>query len=113
MRRTTAVDPASPCPCGLGQPYDRCCGRLHREQATAPTRPRYIRFDPQQRWSRLDILGKTGGGFLDADGTVEFRAHYSEHAHSGVLHEHSRFVRHNGLWAYLGPMPATRLRRDA
>jgi len=28
---------------------------------------------------------------------VEFRAHSS----SGVLHEHSRFVRENGAWLYL------------
>jgi SEC-C motif-containing protein len=69
------------------------------------TRPASIQLDPQQRWSRLDILDKAGGGLLDADGTVEFRAHYSQHGHSGVLHERSRFARHDGRWVYLGPMP--------
>lgn len=67
------------------------------------TRPAHIRFDPQQRWTRLDILGRTGGGLLDADGTVEFRAHYTQHGEAGVLHENSRFVRSDGQWVYLSP----------
>jgi SEC-C motif-containing protein len=74
------------------------------------TRPPHVRFDPHQRWSRLEVLGKTGGGLFDADGTVEFRAHYIQHGQAGVLHEHSRFVRQNGLWAYHGPAPPTRAR---
>jgi SEC-C motif-containing protein len=67
------------------------------------TRPPDVRFDPEQRWSRLDVLGRSGGGLLDAEGTVEFRAHYRQRGEAGVLHEHSRFVRQNGLWVYLGP----------
>jgi SEC-C motif-containing protein len=77
------------------------------------TRPPHLRFDPQQRWSRLDVLARTGGGLLDADGTVEFRAHYTQHGRAGVLHEHSRFVRDNGLWLYLCPVPPARSRREA
>ncbi|NJC71303.1 YchJ family protein [Planosporangium thailandense] len=135
-RRTPATDPASPCPCGLGQPYGDCCGRFHHGPTGAPTaellmrsrfsafavedaayllstwhpatRPARIRFEPHQRWSRLDILGTTGGGLLDAEGTVEFRAHYSQHGRQGgVLHERSRFVRRDGRWLYLGPVPST------
>jgi SEC-C motif-containing protein len=68
------------------------------------TRPPHIRFDPQQRWSRLDVLARTGGGLLDDTATVEFRAHYTRHGQVGVLHEHSRFVRDNGLWVYLGQL---------
>jgi SEC-C motif-containing protein len=75
----------------------------------ATTRPPHLRFNPELRWSRLEVLGTTGGGLLDADATVEFRAHYSEHGAPGVLHEHSRFVRDNGLWVYLGPIPPARL----
>ncbi len=134
-------DPAAPCPCGLGHPYGDCCGRLHRAQAAAPTaellmrsrfsayvvhnaayllrtwhpttRPPGIQFDPQQRWLRLDVLGGTGGGLFDTDGTVEFRAHYRRHRRSGVLQEHSRFVRHSGVWVYLDPIPPTSPRRNA
>ncbi|GII23872.1 hypothetical protein Pme01_34690 [Planosporangium mesophilum] len=68
------------------------------------TRPPRIRLDVQQRWSRLDVLGATGGGLLDTEGTVEFRAHYSVHGHRGVQHERSRFVRDAGAWVYLGPV---------
>jgi SEC-C motif-containing protein len=71
------------------------------------TRPPRIRFDPQQRWSRLDVLGTTRGGLLDAEGTVEFRAHYRRNGEPGVQEEHSRFVRSDGLWVYLGPLPHT------
>jgi SEC-C motif-containing protein len=134
-RRTAAIDAASRCPCGLGQPYGDCCGRLHRGQAVAATaellmrsrfsafavndaayllrtwhpetRPSRIRFDPHQRWSRLEVVGTTGGGLLDSEGTVEFRAHYSRHGQPGVQTEHSRFVRSDGLWGYLGPLPHT------
>jgi SEC-C motif-containing protein len=77
------------------------------------TRPSHIQFDPEQRWLRLDILATTGGGLLAADGNVEFRAHYSEHGQMGVVHEHSRFVRHNGLWLYVGAVPPVRPRRGA
>lgn len=40
---------ADPCPCGLGRPYGRCCGRLHRGAASAGTaeelmRSRYAAF---------------------------------------------------------------------
>lgn len=69
------------------------------------TRPPGIQFDPELRWSRLDVLGTSAGGLLDAEGSVEFRALYRRHGQSDVLHERSRFVRHNGLWVYLGPLP--------
>jgi SEC-C motif-containing protein len=121
------------CPCGLRLPYAACCGRLHAGQATAATaealmrsrysafavseaayllrtwhratRPPQVRFDPDDRWSRLDILGKTGGGLLDAEGTVEFTAHYRHRGVARTLHENSRFVRDAGDWAYLDAAP--------
>lgn len=117
------------CPCGLGGAYDDCCGRFHRGPVTAPTaellmrsrfsafaladeayllrtwhpssRPPSLDLDPAQRWTRLEILGSTGGGLLHQEGTVEFRAHYVEHGHADVLHENSRFVRHDGQWVYV------------
>jgi len=112
------------CPCGRGEPYAACCGRFHagdpaptaellmRSRYSAfvvgdvpylrrtwhpRTRPRRVLLDPDQRWTRLDVLALAGGGLLDREGSVEFRAHSS----SGVLHEHSRFVRENGAWLYL------------
>jgi SEC-C motif-containing protein len=121
------------CPCGLGGPYGDCCGSLHDGRATASTaellmrsrfsafavgddayllrtwhpttRPPRIRFDPDQRWTLLEILGKTGGGLLHSEGTVEFRAHYTKQGRADVLHEHSRLVREDGQCVYLGPIP--------
>lgn len=113
------------CPCGLGQPYADCCGRLHSGRTKASTaellmrsrysafavgdaeyllrswhsttRPRSLELDSHDRWTRLEILGKSGGGMFEAEGTVEFRAHYT----GGVVHENSRFLRENGHWVYL------------
>jgi SEC-C motif-containing protein len=62
-------------------------------------------LDPAQVWTRLEILGITGGGPLHAQGTVEFRAHYTGRGGSGALHENSRFVRADGRWVYAGTVP--------
>ena len=91
------------CPCGLGDDYDACCGRLHAG-APAPTaeslmrsrysafavgdagyllrtwhpsgRPETLTLDPALRWTRLAVLETDGGGLFDATGTVRFRAIY-------------------------------------
>lgn len=125
--------PAKNCPCGLGEPYAACCGRFHEGAKTAPTaellmrsrfsafavgdtaylkrtwhpttRPRTLRLDAEQQWTRLEILAKTGGGPLHAEGTVEFRAHYVEQGYPGSMHENSRFVREDGQWLYLAALP--------
>ncbi len=65
------------------------------------TRPRDLTLDPDQRWTRLEIVGTTGGGMLHAEGTVEFRAHYLLGRRPGQLHEHSRFTRAGGDWVYV------------
>jgi SEC-C motif-containing protein len=121
------------CPCGLPQPYGLCCGRFHRGEAAAPTaellmrsrftafavrdapylmqtwhpstRPRRLRIDPTDRWTRLEILGRTGGGLLESVATVEFRAHHLHRGLPDVMHENSRFQRDDGRWSYLGPVP--------
>ena len=120
---------SSACPCGLPARYDACCGRLH---AGAPavtaellmrsryaafvigdpayllatwhssTRPRRLRLDPDRRWTGLTVLGRTGGGLLDTEGTVRFRASYE----GGAQEEDSRFARESGAWAYVGEAAA-------
>jgi SEC-C motif-containing protein len=111
------------CPCGTGQPYDACCGRLHRGEAQAPTaealmRSRYSAFAVgdsayllrswhpstrpaslqlgRTRWLSLEVVSASGGLF-DTEGTVEFRATHD----SGVMQERSRFVKEQGRWLYL------------
>jgi SEC-C motif-containing protein len=61
------------------------------------TRPRTLDLDPHVRWTGLDVLGTTGGSLLEAEGTVEFRAHHR----AGAQHENSRFAREGGQWRYL------------
>ena len=116
-----------PCPCDLPATYDACCGRFHRGQASAPTaellmRSRYAAFavgdadylratwDPSTRaarveldpgeWTRLEVLGATGGRLFDAAGTVAFRAHHR----GGMVAEDSAFRREGGRWYYVGPV---------
>nr|WP_203674450.1 MULTISPECIES: YchJ family metal-binding protein [unclassified Streptomyces] len=114
--------------------YRDCCGRLHSGQAAAPTaerlmrsrfsafavrdaayllrtwhtttRPSGIEFEPDQQWTRLEIVGTTDGSAFHTEGTVEFRAHYRLHGHTDSQHEVSRFVRENALWVYLGEATA-------
>ncbi|MGW2250567.1 YchJ family protein [Kitasatospora sp. NPDC001660] len=121
--------PSSPCPCGLPAAYGDCCGRLHRGVAAATTaealmrsrfsafvaqdeayllrtwhpdtRPDSVDFDPALRWTRLEVDATGEGGAFHAEGTVAFRAYWTEGREEGVLTEHSRFVRHQGAWVYL------------
>ena len=123
---------ADACPCGLPLTYELCCGPLHaghRQAMTAEqvmrarysafardvepflaeswhstTRPKAIRLDAAQTWTRLDVVASTGGGLLDQEGTVEFQAHHRRGDKAGVLHEVSRFVREDGRWVYVGPL---------
>lgn len=121
--------PRRRCPCGSGLPHPECCGRLHGGAVTAATaeqlmrarysafalgeadyllstwhpttRPRTLDLDPGVRWTRLDVLSTGGGGLLDREGTVEFRARYVASGRVGAQHEISRFVREGGAWHYL------------
>ena len=70
------------------------------------TRPTALDLDPDVRWTGLDVLTTTGGLLLDAEGTVEFAAHYCRESrsgagHTGTQHERSRFLREDGRWTYL------------
>ncbi|GAB3225152.1 YchJ family protein [Glycomyces halotolerans] len=121
-----------PCPCGSGLAYRQCCGPLHAGTATADTpealmRSRYSAFavgdaayllktwhpdtrPPEldladdRRWTGLEILETTGGSQFHTEGTVAFRAHYRDTEGPGTQTEHSRFLRHNRAWLYLGPI---------
>jgi SEC-C motif domain protein len=124
-----APDPSMRCPCLSGESYGNCCGRFHSGEAAAPsaeylmrsrysafavgntayllatwhsrTRPAAIELDPEQRWTRLDILGVSRGGMLDVEGTVEFRAFFRYKGSVHEQHEVSRFAREDGRWVYL------------
>jgi SEC-C motif-containing protein len=72
------------------------------------TRPRRLDLDDALRWTGLEVLATTGGALFDTEGTVRFAAHYTDRGRAGVLREHSRFVRSDGAWLYVGPIPAAR-----
>lgn len=65
------------------------------------TRPATLELDQSTQWRRLDGVRTTAGGPFDADGTVDFVAHYRDDGGRGVLREHSRFVREDGAWLYV------------
>ncbi|WP_338682978.1 YchJ family protein [Streptomyces acidiscabies] len=115
----------TPCPCGLPQSYDACCGRYHAGPVAAPTaealmrsrysafvkgnsaylvrtwhprtRPGNLELDPGMRWTGLEILATQDGTAFHSKGVVEFRASYR----GGALHEVSRFERVDGAWVYV------------
>ncbi|MEV5504344.1 YchJ family metal-binding protein [Nonomuraea fuscirosea] len=120
------------CPCGLPGTYQDCCGRLHRGEAAAATaeqlmRSRFSAFavgdeayllrswlpsarpagavgDRRVKWTRLEVLGSSGGSVVHTEGTVHFRAHYLDRGRPGEMEENSRFVRYEGRWVYAGAL---------
>jgi SEC-C motif-containing protein len=129
MAQKTKTDTS--CPCGRGLPYGECCEPVHDgvPPATAEalmrsrysafaldgddfvlsswhprTRPAELDRDPGLRWTGLNIIETAGGGMFDAEGVVEFRAHFRDHGKDGDMVERSRFVRHDGQWVYWGPI---------
>lgn len=110
------------CPCGSGEPYDACCGRLHRGAAQAETaeelmrsryaayavgdtayvwrtwhprtRPTDVTHDPSTHWVGLSILGA-------GEDWVEFEARWESPAGPGRMHERSRFEQRAGRWLYV------------
>ncbi|TWP34879.1 YchJ family protein [Leekyejoonella antrihumi] len=119
------------CPCGSGQPYDGCCGPLHRGERQALTaeslmRSRYAAFavrdgeylwrtwhprnrppavilDPDREWVALRITDVVDGTADDAAGIVEFTARFRQitDGATGEQHERSTFARRAGRWFYV------------
>ncbi len=53
-------------------------------------------------WLGLDILGTTGGGPDDTEGTVRFRARFRTDNQDREHLENARFGREDGRWVYTG-----------
>lgn len=75
------------------------------------TRPAHVEIEPDLEWRRLVILDTSLGGPFDAEGVVEFEAHWRQAGERGSLHERSRFVREDRRWYYVDGdvAPATKL----
>jgi SEC-C motif-containing protein len=118
------------CPCGSGAAYTACCGPLHAGTAKAATaealmRSRYSAFalgdgahllrtwhpstrperldltEDGRRFTGLEILETTGGSPLHTQGTVRFRADYTDAEGPGSQTENSAFERIGGDWTYV------------
>ena len=72
------------------------------------TRPDPLVLTPGLRWTGLEVIGTSGGGLLDPEGTVAFRASAVVDGRREVLEEDSRFVREDGRWTYLEAVTARR-----
>ena len=78
--------------------------RFLRDTWNAGSRSAGSLIDPELSWTGLSVTGRSGGGLLDQDGTVEFTARYRRpDGSSGRLRERSRFARGPDGWRYLGP----------
>jgi SEC-C motif-containing protein len=53
-------------------------------------------------WIALTITSKTKGLENDMEGTVAFKASFKEKGQLSSIDEHSKFVKENGCWYYLG-----------
>ncbi|WP_010473819.1 YchJ family protein [Streptomyces somaliensis] len=128
-----AVRPVGPCPCGLPAPYAECCGPFHAGGAEAPTaerlmrsrysafvardeayllrtwspatRPHAVDFDPDLRWTGLEVLDTTGGTLFHTTGTVTFAARHTHRGEPGELRERSTFEKADGRWLYVDGTP--------
>lgn len=117
------------CPCGSRKEEGSCCAsiiggeraaltaeELMRSRFTAfargradyladswapETRPRSVDVGVDRTWCELEIIATEGGTALAQEGVVEFIARYVDPSGSGVLHERSRFRRHDGRWVYV------------
>jgi SEC-C motif-containing protein len=122
----------SACPCLSGLPYAECCQPAHDGTAPSPTaerlmrsrysafalgkvrylleswhpstRPLALELEDGRRWISLEILGRSRGGMLDDEGTVEFIARYSDEGVRGQQFENSEFRRENRRWFYVAPV---------
>lgn len=128
MARATKRLRGEPCPCGLEQTYDACCGKYHRGEAFAPTAERLMRsrysafvkedkvylqqtWDPEfcpvdlslepTKWLGLKIKSTKLGGTEDSEGWVEFIARYKVEGKAERIEEHSYFKRLNNRWVYV------------
>jgi SEC-C motif domain protein len=52
-------------------------------------------------WQRLEVIRVERGQAGDADGEIEFKAHYRLHNKDCVLHEFAEFVHKQGQWWYV------------
>ena len=118
------------CPCGSGQPFERCCGRLIEGSVKAATPlalmcSRYSAYATgagtylvetttlENRYEGdAELIGEEAqkSDWIKLEiideasegdtGMVEFKAYYRENGKIGVHHEKSLFLKEEGEWRY-------------
>jgi SEC-C motif-containing protein len=59
-------------------------------------------WSKENSWSRLEILDSENGKVNDKNGTVEFKAYFSDkNGSKQIHHEKSTFLKKDGKWFYL------------
>ncbi len=126
-------DPTDPCPCGSGATFAECCGPLlagtkvaadaeklmrSRYTAHALQHDRYLHrtylptlnepFEEsddghQIAWTKLEIHHHEPN-VRPGVSHVDFSAHFTEEGRSGVMHEKSEFLLHDGQWIFSRPL---------
>lgn len=60
-----------------------------------------VRWAKSVQWIRLEVMQTSKGQLNDMEGFVEFKAYFFEEGQVQVIHEHSRFLKENGVWLYV------------
>lgn len=56
----------------------------------------------ENTWTKLEIISSENGSVGDFEGTVEFKAHFTDlNGQKQIHHESSIFLKENGQWFYL------------
>ncbi len=72
--------------------------------STRPTEEKeaIINWSKSVKWKKLKVIRTNKGTASDQEGFVEFKAYYKQGIFAQHIHEHSKFVKEDGCWYYLG-----------
>ena len=127
MRKNTRA--TGNCPCNSGKNYKECCKPYHKgsknpktalllmrarysayikgresfiEETWHPsTRPENIPFDPDIKWTSLEIQDTLMGTETDDTGFVTFYVRFIKDGFPGAMTEVSEFIKESDKWYYL------------
>jgi SEC-C motif-containing protein len=74
----------------------------HPQTRPLKEKERIVAWAKSVEWIALTITSKTKGLEKDTEGTVTFTASFKEKGQLSSIDEHSKFVKENGCWYYVG-----------
>lgn len=77
---------------------------ISHHSSTRPVKDKeeILKWTKSVKWLGLEVMNSSDGNVSDIEGVVEFKAHFEENGASEIIHEHSKFVKENKHWVYLG-----------